>query len=304
MSDARGPDANIRRVASPEALAALRTQLETALAAEVAHAPDQVMVLSSEHCHSRLVTHEEVGALHALLRGVFDDVRVVVYLRRQDRVAVSHYSTHLKGGGTRTEVLPSDTGPHAPYFDFEALLERWASVFGESALTVRLFEPSAFPGGSVVHDFCQVLGFAPLATPRRANESLDAAHQEFLRRMNAHVPRVVKGDVNPEHRLLTRLMEKYGAGQGRRPARAHAEAFYRQYADGNEAVRRRWFPERDRLFEEDFSSYPEVEDPPFLSDEDAFRIMAEAWLAAGRQRDKLRKHIRAVEAKLKAAASS
>ena len=49
-------------------------------------------------------------------------------------------------------------------------------------------------------------------------------------------------------------------GRGARPARADAEAFYGKFRPSNEAVRRRHFPDRETLFDEDFSDYPETED--------------------------------------------
>ena len=43
-----------------------------------------------------------MARLHALLAPLFDSVRVLVYLRRQDEAAVSHHSTALRAGGETT----------------------------------------------------------------------------------------------------------------------------------------------------------------------------------------------------------
>ncbi|RZJ41201.1 MAG: hypothetical protein EON87_16640, partial [Brevundimonas sp.] len=80
---------------TPADVVAFRTTFARALAREVETHAGKTIIFSSEHCHSRLTTIEEVQALHDLLQPLFDQVQVVVYLRRQDRVATSLYSTAL-----------------------------------------------------------------------------------------------------------------------------------------------------------------------------------------------------------------
>src|SRR5690606_33929949 len=62
---------------------------------EVNDLPSQVqtLVLSNEHCHSNLIHSQEVEKLRELLGRVSEDITVIVYLRRQIDVCVSHYST-------------------------------------------------------------------------------------------------------------------------------------------------------------------------------------------------------------------
>ena len=127
------------------------------LAAEVAAAPECTFLFSGEHCHSRLVTPEEVMRLHGLLTRHFDEVRILVYLRRQDQVAVSHYSTLIKAGGTRGAVLDASVLGRN-FLDYEKLLGRWSGAFGRDAMTVALFDRSAFVGGSIIPDFCARAG--------------------------------------------------------------------------------------------------------------------------------------------------
>ena len=64
------------------------------------------IIFTSEHFHSRLVAEEEVLTLSNLLKNYFDDFKVIVYLRRQDEVATSLYSTALRVGLFMKNVLP------------------------------------------------------------------------------------------------------------------------------------------------------------------------------------------------------
>ena len=100
------PTPSIRRRATPSAppsertarltSVAMRARLRAAAAAELSGGA--TAIFCSEHCHSRLTSPSEVDTLRDFLGGFFDDVRVGVYLRRQDQVALSLYSTRLKSG--------------------------------------------------------------------------------------------------------------------------------------------------------------------------------------------------------------
>ena len=57
------------------------------------------VIISSEHFHSRLCYESEVRALKEMLQKHFSEIRIIVYLRRQDKLAVSSYSTYCKCGG-------------------------------------------------------------------------------------------------------------------------------------------------------------------------------------------------------------
>ncbi|MEJ2523509.1 MAG: hypothetical protein P8080_11660, partial [Gammaproteobacteria bacterium] len=68
------------------------------------------------------------------LQPLFEEVRVRVYLRRQDELALSFYSQKLRAGFIPPSIMPLANlkRPRQPYFDFDALLSRWAAVFGEA----------------------------------------------------------------------------------------------------------------------------------------------------------------------------
>nr|MBA3326009.1 hypothetical protein [Paracoccaceae bacterium] len=83
---------------------AMRTRMQRAAQAELGDAA--TAIFCSEHCHSRLTSPSEVATLRAFLAEFFDDVQVCVYLRRQDHVALSLYSTSLKSGGVSPCLLP------------------------------------------------------------------------------------------------------------------------------------------------------------------------------------------------------
>jgi hypothetical protein len=137
----------------------------------------------------------------------------------------------------------------AGYFDHAALLERLARVFGAEALDVRLYDRAEMRAGDVIQDFFHRLGvdIAGFAVPGRENTSLAPEAAMFLTRVNAAVPPARMDPATREH-ILAYLSAMPSTG-ALLPARAAAERFAAQFAAGNEAVRQRYFPGRERLFE-------------------------------------------------------
>lgn len=236
------------------------------------------MIVSSEHFHSRLTKPDAIQRLFHILGIAPQDTRIVVYLRRQDRLAVSHYSTKLKLGST-DEIF--QVGKELPYyFCFDRLLANWAGFVDPSRISVRLFEMGRMTGGDVVSDFYDVagLGLAPSRQPR-ANRSLSQQQALFLRRFNDIFPQVVDGRINEERGPVLKVIRNVGLGESFRPPREAAEAFYTLYRSGNAEVRARYLQDLDRptLFDEDFSEYPEGAAQAGLDEETLFQFIAAFW---------------------------
>jgi hypothetical protein len=148
-------------------------------------------VFSSEHMASRLLGVDRVEELQMLLAETFDSVRVVLYVRRQDDMVVSSYSTWIRDGRTEPFDLNANL-QNSNRYDFRKVILRWEEVFGRSAVSVRLY-PGHHADRSLIDDFANVLGLANIEDwprPERLNRSLSAAEIEFLRRFNAHIRRL------------------------------------------------------------------------------------------------------------------
>jgi len=143
----------------PAALDAFRSGLAAGLAAELKGAPGgcETLLVSNEHCHSRLLSTQAVARVKALLDPHCESYRVIVYLRAQHELAMSLYGMMLLLGCVNIDLLPPMPPPpdyarmvyaSRAYFDYAALLERWTVVFGREAMRPRLFERGAFAGGA------------------------------------------------------------------------------------------------------------------------------------------------------------
>lgn len=230
------------------------------LAAEMAALPAQVhtVIFSGEHCHSRLVTVENVERLKGLMDRHFSEYVILVYLRRQDELAISHFSTQLRNGQRNARLLPVRE-ERMPYFDYAALLDRWKAVFGRAAMRPRLYGRAHFAGGDLLEDLRLACGIGAIEWPEAGavrNPSLIAAAQEFLHRFNATES---GGPGRPRPRWPYEFFTEHFAGPGKKPLREEARSFVERFLEGNERVRAEYFPDRPTLFSDDFGMYPETE---------------------------------------------
>lgn len=268
----------------PEERAEFRRDLELRFAEEIEtlrarHGGDDddlTAVISAEHLW-QLQAPSEFARLRELLDAHFDSYRVVVYLRRQDRKIVSSYSTQLRAYAGRVTPL---TFEGAKVERYDAALEHWATAFGDDSMAVRVFERERLVEGDLLADFCDAVGVPwsdAFERVGRANPSLNAEAQEFLRCFNAHVPPFLREEreVNPLRGDVVKILDRHFEGRGAAPSRAEAEAFYAQAREANERVAARWFG-GEPLFSEDFSEYPEIARHNFLFEE-AVEVAAILW---------------------------
>lgn len=246
-----------------------RAGFRRAFQAEMAALPASVhtVVLSNEHCHGRLVRREEIQELKRFLAPHFREVEVWLYLRRQDRLAVSHYSTKLRGNFTAERIFPK-VHPSAWYYNYFELASAWAEVFGRDAMRLRIYERRELLGQDVATDFLAQLGIedpaALLGLAQEANTALSALGQvvllEFNRRLQSDAATdQLQRTLRPTRLRLANELGRRLKGPPRLPARAEAEAFLATYADANEWLRQSFFPDRSILFDSDFSDYPAEE---------------------------------------------
>ena len=242
-----------------------RIEVYTQLLAELSTAADHAstVLLTNEHCHSRLVQAEEVGRLHDFLADFIEETTVLVYLRPQHELALSLYDQALRGGYHDIAQLPVFVNGHSTwvaerYFDYADLLERWAGWFDVS---VRIFSTTDLLNGDVLDDYLDhTIGAnaSGLARPANLNPSIGGDLQPVLNAINRAVD---EGDVAlsvVERERLVSVLRQMTDHSRALPARADAERFYARFSEGNERVRARFLPSRRSLFDADFTRYDQT----------------------------------------------
>jgi hypothetical protein len=277
---------------SPAAIARFRTQLAAQLAQEVRATRPKTLCISNEHCSSRLLARPEIERLGTLLSGLCDTVKVVVYLRRQGDALRSAYSTYVKTGGTAHFALPGPAEITQKY-DYEAIIARWAAVFGEEAMDVRLFDREILKDGDVVADFVAKLGIDPqeFILEKEMNRSLGSVGLEFLRVFNARVPYATGNAFNPLRGNIQELVEQFTSGAPYEGDATIMDSFDEAMAASNERVRSRYLPGRQGpLFaasREKAAASADVEAPL----DSVMSLMVQIWEAKQKQVLQLRTRV-------------
>ena len=255
---------------------ACRRSLEERLTAEIAALPPDARGMLFSHEMLLSLAPPEVERLVALLRRRFSGVRVVAYLRRQDRLFLSLWGQRLKTHDPGIRFC-DDLLAHRSYL---RMLEIWERAVGPANLAVRVFDRKAFVDGDLVTDFRTAAGLPDdprYQMPTFRNESLDAASQSLLLELRERIRDHHERD---RRRLVARLRRKlrlggqrqpgplafpaplssflwqHYTGSGLRPARGWAERIVAACTEENEAIRRRYCPDRPELFDREFSEYP------------------------------------------------
>jgi len=244
-----------------------REKLLSNMRAEIESLPASVhtVLLSSEHFQSRLNRLSEVRVLHNALSPMFESFQMFVYLRRQDELAVSLYSTVLRGGGPADALIPTNLPERKKlYYDYRGLMQRWSAVLGADNISCAEFNSKKFQGGDLITDFCFNIGI-DLASecfnyPDPHNESLNSNAQDFLIWFNSKTAHGQKKKPTRFRVGLREYLGKHHSGKTRLPARSEAQHFYDEFREGNDSVARDYL-QREHLFEENFEKYPEQRAP-------------------------------------------
>jgi hypothetical protein len=179
------------------------------------------------------------------------DLTIVVYLREQFQYLVSAYAQAVQN--QKITVSLREYERHLFRADYERFLAPWVQVFGESRVMVRLFERDTLLEGDIRTDFIRSIGIpvdliGHVRQARRHNMSIGGALLDFKRRLNGQAFEAL---VPPAE--LYGLLEAVAARHPELVAPtvdlgAMADAVRARYAQSNEAVRRKYFPQRTALF--------------------------------------------------------
>lgn len=132
----------------------------------------------------------------------FDEFRLVVYLRRQDQLAVSMWEQSAKRPSLTSSLndyLETETLKNT--LDYLKVLRDIEEVFGHESIVVRVFDRKTLIEGDICHDFCDAIGIQwddAFEIPQDLNLSLPFSLAEVKRIANA-APSMKKTDGHYRH---------------------------------------------------------------------------------------------------------
>lgn len=152
------------------------------------HNPSR-LIISNEHLTSRLGSVEELDRVFDFLYKFSDDIELLIYLRRQDSLLESLYSTAMIAGNTydfNTYLRKLRNRHDLHYY---SLLKMWERFIPKEKMKIRIFEKEKLLNQDIVDDFLDQVGIVRENRETiEENISLGYKKIEFLRRFNLLIP--------------------------------------------------------------------------------------------------------------------
>ena len=153
---------------SPEDIAKCGRQWLEELKNSILSFQGEVCILSGETLTESLFDERSIVALRDFLTPLFDGgVKVIGYVRSPYQYKNSRLQERIKSSTAGFDL-------DLVKLDYRARFEKWDKIFGDENVLLIKFDPSTFPNGCAVADFCNQIGIQipPDLEIRRFNESL------------------------------------------------------------------------------------------------------------------------------------
>lgn len=151
----------------------LRDRDEERIERAAADAASRPVILSSER--GIAFTTDEIVALKSFAGRVFEDVRIVAFVREPAAVISSGCWQGIQGGRLSTFM---------PKYKSYRRVEKWDDVFGRENVQLWKYDRNDFPRGNVVHQFCANLGLRPVVWGSQENVTPSRPAVSAIYRMN------------------------------------------------------------------------------------------------------------------------
>lgn len=235
-------------------------------------------------------------------------IKIIVYLRRQDQFLVSNWNQCVKQGKTScTQPLESYIKTiqknYKLVLDYASKLDRMAELFGKENLIVRRFEPGSWVHHSIIHDFMDCIGLElteEFTLPSRmVNPGLSGNNAEIKRIINRE-----SSFSKEENTFLTGFLKELSPESGERYpcsmlSGEETRTLLNKYAAGNARVASEYIKDRRPLFSEDISDLPRWEkDNPYMT-EDIIRFFSSVSISLRRENESLRQEIQELRQTIK-----
>ncbi|MFW8637227.1 glycosyltransferase family 2 protein [Cribrihabitans pelagius] len=172
-----------------EKQAALRSNLTSALAKEVAEAKPELLILSACQLGTRLSRRSELERLRDLLRPLSGDISIIAHVDRPSALMARGYAGQVFEGRAQPlsrelelaghadwrqaclDAMPAidpqagqfeETQGPAIWLDFAGLQAQWEDVFGAGSVSLRPYDEALFYSGDAAGEICAAFGLNDL----------------------------------------------------------------------------------------------------------------------------------------------
>ncbi|MFC0199290.1 hypothetical protein [Paracoccus rhizosphaerae] len=178
-------------------------------------------------------------------------IGVLIWLRRQDLFAEALVKQWVKWNGSRAQDMPGFLHHHVrPLLDYDRLLRDWADTFPNVDVVPGIYaeEAPGAPRPDSIRALLTAIGRQDLAPTDAASLRANVSPRADLVRHYATLDQAE--DVRRTNRELMRRHGARFAGRGDLIPPAQRDRIRAECLASNERLRARWFPRRERLFDD------------------------------------------------------
>ncbi|MFZ3410095.1 hypothetical protein [Vibrio chagasii] len=233
----------------------------------------EVLIWSCE-AFSFYFTPQDIKELERYLSPYFEEIKIIVYIRRQDRLLVSHYQESSKRVnhdslyyGSSPTALPKQYDHYDEYLDYNERISKWASVFGEGNIIVRVFENAIKEYGDVTNDFLSIFGVNYDYT--LINKNVSSGYNK------TKLGHIVNTIPNVRRKIVNNVVANLADDRKLLPSRDEAKKVYSRYYESNKKLNKIYkVSEIESIFDDCFDSYPS-ESNELWSEKQVNRLISE-----------------------------
>jgi hypothetical protein len=170
------------------------------LAREIKQSNAKSVLLSSE-CFFKMHTKDGFDLFWEKAEHLFGDIKVIVYVRRQDKwVESRHRHSIVSGNELAVDVLSR------PFFsNYKQFIDKWRDLVGHGNVIVKPFERQQFVDGDVCQDFAHILGANDLEPSEGSQVNVGFSSKRILFRKLINKLNSNADDMHRLNRLLLNL---------------------------------------------------------------------------------------------------
>jgi hypothetical protein len=211
-------------------------------------------IISAE-AFSWVFSQQELVLLQQSLAKYFDEIRIVTYIRRQDRLAVSHYNQAVNNPFSAAykfyqngEVpLPQYREHHALYLDYHLKLNKWAQAFGWENLVIKVYDDIKEQG--LIRDFFNLINIEYSGGEVHENSANHLTKIKVMQIMN---------ELNLDYNLRFHMKYLPECSDKYLPSKQEAMDYLSHFIESNSALNRHLqLTTTPALFDNNFSEYPQ-----------------------------------------------
>ena len=216
---------------------------------EINSSNSEMCIISNEHLSSRLKNQKQIEKLYLLLNNLFDEIKIIIYIRQPIKAATSLLSTMIKSGGS---PIGLDLKFFSRYLNNRLIIDNWTSIFEN--VQIQIFEKEEFFENDIIKDFfkiCQIDFYSNLKKLEGfSNTSLDLIQMKYLSYLNKLIPvRNIDGSKNPQRKNLNGFIVKnFSSEEKFLPSFSEYEKFETHFREDNEYIKNKFFSDRKTLW--------------------------------------------------------